>query len=137
MNYVEYIKQLYYEVKKEVEYCGTEENFENKRKILTDNYISCVWSISDTLWSIIAESDKKRSWENTLTHLLKRCVLEDIKPKLNRLENGYGFTINEYRNEEQYIIQFLEGYLKCQTPERDISYWCELGELIGVVKFEK
>lgn len=136
MNYVEYIKQLYYEVKKELEFVKDYVE-ENKEETLTDNYVFCIQSINGTLFSVIVKQNQRQSWENALKLLLRRCILENCKPKLGKLETGYGFIQSEYRNEEQYIIQFLEGYLKCQTPERDISYWCELGELIGVIKFEK
>lgn len=101
-----------------------------------NNYLNTITSIGMFLQEyqkskMIPEVDRKyryEAWVEVLHDLLERCILEQVKPRTEITELGYGFNeFGEYKVEQQLIAQFLESYIAHQIPRVDTIGWIELG----------
>lgn len=132
---IDFIKARYEIVKQEVEDVYKEEIFHNNKVL---NYIHTTKSISRLLTSYtnkdMTNDDRVFLWYRAFDDLLANAILEKLKPKL-KLEHHYGYRRFDFKQEEQLVMQFLEGYLACQKPKLDPIWFIELGvklELINI-----
>lgn len=138
----EYIIEQYKHAKSQFKYEIDRENDEEGYLLAKqDIYIDTVTSICNLLTSInFANPEVKELYfKGALMKLLQACIIEgkDYRPKTELNEGGYGFLNFPYKKEEQQIMQFLEGFLNCQIPTKDVIWFIELGEKLQIIKLDK
>ena len=140
MTIRDYIIQEYNAVKENFNTFSYDLTNENQlNEIRTCNYVKVVVHISSLASSFIHLEHKSRTeliFKIVLWILIENCVTEGIKPKIKDVVD-YGFEEFEIYSNEQRILQYLEGYMKCQNTKFEPMWWIQLGIKLNILNLEK